>query len=147
MSSEGPIQTVRELAEHFARPKRILLVEDESIIRELLHHLCEGYNCQIVDAPDGEGAMRLLGDQKFDIVLLDINLGSISGIDLFRSMRLIGDETPVIFISGVLDDTLMKEINDIDFVCFMLKPCHYTPKFAANVMATLGVKKLSKNVV
>jgi two-component system phosphate regulon response regulator PhoB len=66
---------------------KILIIEDEAAIREMLGYalMKEGYACQ--EAPDAEQAQSLISDQKPDLLLLDWMLPGMSGVDYARRLR------------------------------------------------------------
>ncbi len=66
---------------------RILLVEDEADIRDLLKLQLERDGHEVQEASDGESAFRLIGEQAFDLLVLDWMLPGASGLDLARAIR------------------------------------------------------------
>jgi len=77
----------------------ILIIDDDEQIRELLGDLlAEGHRC--VMASSAEDAMQMLKAKKFDLVLSDINMGGISGLELVPYVVRENPETVVIMISG-----------------------------------------------
>jgi diguanylate cyclase (GGDEF)-like protein len=81
---------------------RILIVDDESAIRSLLESmLSDDYDC--TTAQSAETALQHLKDQTFDLVISDINMGGMSGIDLVARVRSSSPDTVVMLISGNLD--------------------------------------------
>ena len=82
-----------------ANPHRILLVDDESRVREVVaaYLLRDGYRVQT--AADGESALRYLSEFKPDLVVLDLMLPQVSGFDVLREIRRNGD-LPVILLTA-----------------------------------------------
>ncbi|HEY0423702.1 MAG TPA: response regulator, partial [Rhodopila sp.] len=81
---------------------RILLVEDEPLIRSLLAEtLLEG-GLEIVEAGSGEEAVEALGQHDtFDLLLTDVHMpGGISGVDVARHARARDPDLPVVFATG-----------------------------------------------
>ena len=80
--------------------KRILIVEDDPDIADMLgiNLLDEGF--VVERAADGETARTLLRGQRYDLLLLDIMLPGISGLDLCREVRAGGEYVPIIVISA-----------------------------------------------
>src|SRR5579863_8469724 len=78
----------------------ILVIDDESGIRESLEVLLslEGYSVKM--APDGEQGLRALEIESFDLVLLDLALPGQSGIDLLPQIKVLMPELPVIMITA-----------------------------------------------
>jgi len=85
---------------------RILLVDDEQSVQTLLTYplLKEGY--QVVPALDGQEALDRFAEQRFDLVVLDIMLPHVDGIEVCRRMRQAGDRTPVLMLTArdAIDD-------------------------------------------
>jgi len=69
--------------------KTILLVEDESIIREIVDMELEDENYKIINAEDGQVAIDILkkNGEKIDLVLLDLMLPNVSGYDVFDFLK------------------------------------------------------------
>jgi len=82
---------------------RALIVEDDAAARGLLGQLLESLDFAFDLAADGEEALRFLGDQEYDVILLDIVLPKVSGIEVMESLhrhrpRLLGK---VIVVTGL----------------------------------------------
>src|SRR6478736_4487627 len=81
---------------------RVLLVDDEPALRELLRVTFEGASIDVTEAASGEEALALLGGELPDAVVLDLRLPGIGGADLCRRLRS-EDETrdiPIVVLSG-----------------------------------------------
>ncbi|MDY0124308.1 response regulator transcription factor [Sulfurimonas sp.] len=83
--------------------KRILLLEDDSILAQTLVELLEGEGYSITLARDGDEAADASYDWVFDLYIFDINVPDINGVELLRSLREADDKTPTIFISALVD--------------------------------------------
>jgi CheY-like chemotaxis protein len=83
--------------------RRILIVDDDRALRLALSTLLADAGHQIASAGDGPEALALLHDRPFDIVLLDIGLPSMSGLDLLARARALA--TPPLVIMMTADDT------------------------------------------
>lgn len=78
---------------------RILIVDDEELIRNLLLSvLGESYECEL--AVSAEAALGRLGEATFDLVISDINMGGMDGIELARRISATSPETVVMMVSG-----------------------------------------------
>ncbi|WP_300559638.1 response regulator transcription factor [Companilactobacillus sp.] len=88
---------------------KILCVDDEPSILELIEYNLESNNYQVDTATDGQMALDKLADGKFDLILLDQMLPRVDGLNVLKKLRSRGDMTPVIFLTAV--DT---EENKID---------------------------------
>jgi diguanylate cyclase (GGDEF)-like protein len=79
--------------------KRILIADDEPVIRSILREiLCEKYSC--VEVGSAEEALEALSAEKFNLVISDIQMSGISGLEMTPRVREIAPDTLVIMISG-----------------------------------------------
>ncbi|MBA53513.1 MAG: DNA-binding response regulator [Pseudomonadales bacterium] len=99
--------------------KQILVVEDEKDIAQLLQlHLSECCE-QVVCAPDGQEGLRLALEQQWDLIILDLRLPGISGLDICRHLRSTQSYVPILMLtakSTELDRVLGLEIGADDYV-------------------------------
>src|SRR5262245_13911678 len=81
-------------------PKRILIVEDDAHIAELLrlHLRDEGY--EVVHAADGDTGLRLLESGGWDLLVLDLMLPGVDGLEICRRARAMARYTPIIVTSA-----------------------------------------------
>jgi two-component system, OmpR family, alkaline phosphatase synthesis response regulator PhoP len=79
---------------------RILLVEDEENIRDLLRMNLEMEGYEVVTAGDGKKAIKLTKDQHFDLLILDIMIPEINGIQVCEQVRLRNAEVPIVFLTA-----------------------------------------------
>lgn len=101
------------------RQREILVVEDEPDLRQLLKRRLETEGWIARAAGSGEAALHMLSTQAFDLVLLDIMLPGIDGIEVCRRLRAVGDFTPVIMLtarSTEVDRVLGLEIGADDYL-------------------------------
>ena len=83
-----------------SRTGRILLVEDDENLRHVLGRVLEGHGHEVVTAADGETAVTSLGRESFDLVLSDIRLPRMSGVDVLRAVRQHDLDLPVVLMTG-----------------------------------------------
>lgn len=122
----------------------ILVVDDNDGIRQLLFHILngEGYNVEL--AKDGEEAVYKASIKKPSIILLDIYMPGINGIDTYKELQKIIPDTPVIFLSAYTEKkTLAKGIDDGLVKYFTSKPFDLTVLLN---MITKVLKKRANNV-
>lgn len=81
--------------------KKILCVDDEPSILELIQYNLESNDYQVDTATDGQMALDKLEQNKFDLVLLDQMLPKVDGLSVLKKMRSNADLTPVIFLTAV----------------------------------------------
>ncbi len=78
----------------------ILLIDDEASIRRTLREILEFEKYQVMEAPDGFSAIELFKKQNIDVVLLDIKMPKMDGLEVLDFLQEINPEVPVIMISG-----------------------------------------------
>lgn len=79
---------------------RILIVDDETSIRETLREILEYEDYEIEEAEDGEKALALIKKFNYDVVLADIKMPKLDGMELLEKSKEIAPELPFIMISG-----------------------------------------------
>jgi len=79
---------------------RVLLVEDEENIREVVKLNLEMENYEVVTAEDGRKALKHFKEQHFDVVLLDVMLPEIDGFQVCEQIRLTDMKTPVMMLTA-----------------------------------------------
>jgi CheY-like chemotaxis protein len=85
-----------------AVPATALVVDDESMVRMLVRRMLEPEVCAVVEADNGEAALRLieLGQPAIDVVLTDLVMPGIDGFDIVRVLSRHRPELPVVCMSG-----------------------------------------------
>jgi signal transduction histidine kinase/DNA-binding response OmpR family regulator len=81
-------------------PARLLVVDDEPTVTELLHEYLESLGYEVEVAPSGEVAVGRLPDYRPDVVLSDLNMSGLTGLDVVRAARQVDPEAMVILITG-----------------------------------------------
>ncbi len=79
---------------------RILLVEDEENIREAVKLNLELEDYEVVATGEGRQALQLVGGQHFDLIILDIMLPEVNGLEICEQIRLTNREVPIIFLTA-----------------------------------------------
>ncbi|MEI7704733.1 MAG: response regulator [Deltaproteobacteria bacterium] len=105
--------------------KRILYVDDdEAMLRIVAATLPRLSGVEVVTATSGAHGLALLGQQRFDLVLLDYELPDFDGADLCAEVRMrIGASTPVVFLSGHEDGPERRAAMEAGASVFLRKPC------------------------
>ena len=80
--------------------RRILLADDEEVIRETIRDVLTGYGCEVETASDGAAALDLIQQKSFDLVLSDIKMPVKSGYEVFAAAKAANPDTPVILTTG-----------------------------------------------
>lgn len=99
----------------------ILVVDDDSTIRDTLYDLLsEDHLCHVAET--AERALGWLATEVYDVVLTDISMPGLSGIELLSHVRQIQPLTPVIIISGIQDQGHAKGMTTLGAFDYLLKP-------------------------
>ncbi len=88
---------------------KILLLEDDSILSEILEEFLLSLGYQVSLALNGKVAEELAYSEKFDLFILDVNVPYVNGFEFLKSLRELKNETPAIFITSLSDPADMKE--------------------------------------
>ncbi len=95
------------------KTSHILVVDDELSMRELLEYMLNKEGYQVTCAEDGRKAIRLLEKNQYDLLLCDIKLGDISGLDVLRASKKNSQDTVVILISAYAStETAVEAMNE-----------------------------------
>jgi two-component system cell cycle sensor histidine kinase/response regulator CckA len=81
--------------------RRILIIDDDAIVRESMRRVLEGVGYEVVVSPDGHEATVRSGAVEIDLVLLDLNLPRESGWDVFARLATRCPLIPVVIMTGV----------------------------------------------
>lgn len=87
---------------------KILLLEDDATLNETVTEFLEDEGYEVVSVYDGEEAQEKLYESKYDLLLLDINVPGIDGLDLLKESREQGVVAPAIYI------TSMDSVDDLE---------------------------------
>jgi OmpR-family two-component system manganese-sensing response regulator len=85
---------------------KLLLLEDDIQLSEIIAEYLEENGCDVTLASDGQEAMDKIYEERFDLLLLDVKVPFMNGFDLLSKIRKDGDETPAIFLTSLnsIDD-------------------------------------------
>lgn len=95
----------------FYRMLRILLIEDEENIRDTVKLNLELESYEVVATDNGREALRLIPEQHFDLMIVDVMLPEVDGFQIVEQVRLTDRETPIIFLTA--KDTAQDRIQGL----------------------------------
>ncbi len=105
--------------------KKILVVDDQPSVRELLAEFLEGEKYSVKVALDGYDALRKIEKSSFDVVITDIRMPGMNGIEFVSELRERNIKTKIITMSGESScspELRIEEINNLDSDIFLEKP-------------------------
>ena len=106
-----------------ASGRDVLVVEDDPRVRKMLGDALKQMGLNATFAFSAEGADKLLGGCAYDVLILDLNLPGMNGIDFLARIRQRGCDVPVIILTGFGDLEAAKKAIHFDVVEFLSKPC------------------------
>jgi DNA-binding response OmpR family regulator len=118
-----------------SEPPRILVVDDDPVVREVLQVSLEEQGLVVLDAPDAQQALQRVRRDRPDLVLLDLNLPDRDGLAVLQDVRL-ESSVPVIVVTARAD--AVDEIRGLELGAdgYVSKPFSL-PEIAARIRAVL----------
>jgi DNA-binding NtrC family response regulator len=105
-----------------ATPGRVLLVDDQPELRRLFRRSLSKAGFEVVEAWDGRVAIELLQQSSFDVVISDVRMPDMSGIELLKSLYEIDPELPVVLTSGSPDSDTESDASEFGAFAYLVKP-------------------------
>jgi two-component system KDP operon response regulator KdpE len=103
-------------------PQRVLVVDDEPAIRRFLRTSLRAEGYDLVEAETGEAALAEIRRRPPDLVVLDLGLPGISGLDVIRQLREAGSAVPIIVLTVRADEAGKVEALDLGADDYVTKP-------------------------
>jgi CheY-like chemotaxis protein len=110
-------QTIKQ-----GRQARILVIDDEEVVRSVLFRTLANFNHQVTLAADGEKGVQLFQEGKYDMVLTDLGMPGMSGWDVCRMIKKISPDTPVGMITGWGADMSQSKMDEYGLDFLISKP-------------------------
>lgn len=79
---------------------RILLVEDDAVVRATARTVLNRMKHEVIEAADGAAAIRLIEAERFDLVITDVIMPEVEGLEVVRAVRARWPECPIVAMSG-----------------------------------------------
>jgi DNA-binding response OmpR family regulator len=117
---------------------RILIVDDEPIIREVLQVAFEEQGWQVMKADTGEDALRRLEDSEFELLVIDKNLPGMSGVDFIREVRKRDRIVRILLITAYGSVESAIETLNLGIDAYLEKPFPNVYDVARSVRVALG---------
>ncbi len=101
---------------------RVLVIDDEPSIREVVRRLLDQAGCDVVEAPDGRSGLAMTAGRQFDAVITDVRMPGLSGLELLAELKRANPEGVVIMMTGYADMETVLAALRADADDFVMKP-------------------------
>ena len=107
--------------------KKILIIDDEEILTKSFSLLLERNGYEVYTAKNGQDAQIMAEEEPFDLIICDIRMPGINGVETIKAIRSVGGaeqskDIPVVFITGYADEKLEKEAQELNPLDYLYKP-------------------------
>jgi EAL domain-containing protein (putative c-di-GMP-specific phosphodiesterase class I)/CheY-like chemotaxis protein len=105
-----------------AKKGRVLIADDEHAVVRAYQRILAARGFEVRAATDGVDAKSFLEREEFDVILSDVHMPGMTGIDLLRAAREVGRDVPVILITGGSDDEFAELASEYGALLYLVKP-------------------------
>jgi CheY-like chemotaxis protein len=109
----------------------ILVVDDDKPIRILIKDILETRLHQSIAVGSAKEALQLCRQKSFDLIVTDLSMPGMTGLELIRALRTASSKVPVVLISGTLDNHVQSAAKSLDAVETLVKPFKLVELLAA----------------
>jgi DNA-binding NtrC family response regulator len=112
---------------------KVLVVDDETVIREGLKRILGGAGYQVEALAQGHRAIERLQSEPFDLVISDVKMPGMSGIEVLKAIRVLQPQVPIIMITGYSTvDTAVEALKNgaVDYIAKPFTPEHLLAKIS-----------------
>ena len=110
-------------------PKKVLIAEDSSVIQNLTKKILQIQNYQIFSAKNGLQVLDMLEKEYYDIILMDINMPQMDGMECAQKIRALGDakksQIPIVAITGNAKNYSMDDFKNAGINEYLQKPLNF----------------------
>jgi len=101
---------------------KLLIVDDEIDIREFAKSFFKKRDIEVFTASGGNEALDIIQNEAPDLVLLDVRMEEMTGVEVLKKLRSGGDKTKIIMVSGVEEESTINEANELGVIGYIHKP-------------------------
>jgi DNA-binding response OmpR family regulator len=103
---------------------KILLLEDDIMLNRSITKYLQTTGHEIRTTRDGNSCLEILNDERFDLLILDVNVPNISGFKVLEKLYELNKSTPTIFISALIDIEDISKAFELGCYDYLKKPFH-----------------------
>jgi len=100
----------------------ILITDDDSAFRETIREMLEPFGYHLAVASDGEEALQIVERDPVHLLLLDMHMPRLTGLETAKRAQRLGPAIPWILLSARVDETLLKQAQNADAFSVLSKP-------------------------
>ena len=101
---------------------KLLIVDDEPDVREFAKSFFKKRNIDVLTASGGLEALEIISQESPDLILLDVRMEEMTGIEVLRELRTRNSNCKIIMVTGVDDDEVIVEANQLGVLGYIHKP-------------------------
>ena len=101
---------------------KLLTIDDSKTIRMILQRTFKGFDCTLIEAANGEEGLKAAAEQQPDLIILDITMPHMDGIQMLTQLRARGDTTPVIMLTAEAGADSVKQASHLGISDYIAKP-------------------------
>ena len=101
---------------------KLLIVDDEIDIREFAKNFFRKRSIEVFTASGGIEAIEIIQAEQPDLVLLDVRMEEMTGVEVLKKLRSQGDKSKVIMVTGVEEEVTINEAKSLGIVGYIHKP-------------------------
>ena len=102
----------------------VLIVDDQKDIRRVLAGGLQtlGHSLKVTEVPSAEEAILMAPRQQFDLIVTDVRLPGISGLDMVKRLRKFNPNIKIILLTGASDFQTSKQVEEAGNIAYFYKP-------------------------
>jgi len=139
-------KNLKELA-NMSKDIRLLYVEDDNDARTTTLNLLKNFFTEITTAVDGADGLKKFKESRFDLILSDINMPSLNGLEMLKEVRKIDSNISVLMLSAYDDSKYFMQAIELDVDGYILKPLNHDQfvNVLYKIVQKINLIKIQKN--
>jgi DNA-binding response OmpR family regulator len=105
--------------------KRILVIEDDEEMRALLRDVIEDEGYKTASVHNGSEAFRKLAKESFDLIITDVRMPGLTGLDILPGIKKLQPDTPIIVITAFGSEEVQRKALERGANAYLEKPIHF----------------------
>jgi two-component system cell cycle response regulator len=101
---------------------KLLTIDDSKTIRMIVQRAFKEYDCTVIEAANGDDGLKAAAEHKPDLIILDITMPQMDGIQMLTMLRERGDKTPVVMLTAEGGATSVQRANGLGIADYIAKP-------------------------